>query len=96
MVNQTFASISFRAFPLVATFENEVNPTFTWSDEHSSYLKGSPIVATTQSLQNKLKLQYDALLAGDDDLCNRYTDCFPSQYLTFTMLFSNAIRIFYL
>ena len=79
---------------------NEVNPTFTWSDEDLSFLKGSPVVAATQSLQNKLKREYDALLGGDDGLCTRYPDRFPRQYFTyenwvwaFTMLFSRAIRL---
>lgn len=78
----------------------EVNPTFTWSEEDLSFLDGSPVVAATQSLQNKLKREYDALLGGDGALCERYPDRFPPEYFThenwvwaFTMLFSRAIRL---
>lgn len=57
----------------------EVNPTFTWSDEDLSFLNGSPIIAATKSLQMKLKSEYDALLGGEDGLIRKYPDRFPEQ-----------------
>jgi len=79
---------------------DEVNPTFTWSDEDLSFLAGSPVVAATQSLQNKLKREYDDLLGGENGLCTRFPDRFPRDKFThenwvwaFTMLFSRAIRL---
>lgn len=57
----------------------EVNPTFTWSDEDLSFLEGSPIIAATKSLQMKLQREYDALLGGEDGLCNRHPDRFPKE-----------------
>lgn len=78
----------------------EVNPTFTWSDEDLSFLNGSPIIAATKSLQMKLQREYDALLGGEDGLINKYPDRFPKEHFTyenwvwaFTMLFSRAIRL---
>lgn len=78
----------------------EVNPTFTWSDEDLSFLNGSPVIAATKSLQMKLQREYDALLGGEDGLCNKYPDRFPKEHFTeenwiwaFTMLFSRAIRL---
>jgi len=79
----------------------EVNPTFTWSDEDLSFLDGSPVVPATRSLQAKLRREYDALL-GDETtgLCDRFPDRFPRDKFTyeawewaFTMLFSRAIRL---
>lgn len=79
---------------------DEVNPTFTWSDEDLSFLNGSPVIAATKSLQMKLQREYDALLGGEDGLCNKYPDRFPKEHFTyenwiwaFTMLFSRAIRL---
>ena len=79
---------------------DEVNPTFTWSDEDLSFLEGSPVVAATQSMQMKLKREYDALLGGEGALCDKYPDLFPREHFTyenwvwaFTMLFSRAIRL---
>ena len=40
----------------------DVNPTFTWSDEDLAFLNGSPVVSTIVSIQIKLKREYDALL----------------------------------
>jgi len=78
----------------------EVNPTFTWSDEDLFFLNGSPVIAATKSLQMKLRREYDALLGGEDGLCNKYPDRFPKEHFThenwtwaFTMLFSRAIRL---
>jgi len=78
----------------------EVNPTFTWSDEDLAFLNGSPVIAATKSLQMKLRREYDALLGGEDGLCNRFPDRFPKEHYTyenwiwaFTMLFSRAIRL---
>lgn len=78
----------------------EVNPTFTWSDEDLSFLNGSPVIAATKSLQMKLKREFDDLLGGEDGLCNKYPDRFPKEHFTyenwiwaFTMLFSRAIRL---
>ena len=57
----------------------EVNPTFTWSDEDLSFLNGSPVIAATKSLQMKLQREYDDLLGGEDGLCNQYPDRFPKE-----------------
>jgi len=58
---------------------DEVNPTFTWTDEDLSFLNGSPVIAATKSLQMKLQREYDALLGGEDGLCNKYPDRFPKE-----------------
>ena len=78
----------------------EVNPTFTWSDEDLAFLEGSPVIAATKSLQMKLRREYDALLGGEDGLIAKYPDRFPAEHFTyenwiwaFTMLFSRAIRL---
>jgi len=78
----------------------DVNPTFTWSDEDLSFLSGSPVIAASKSLQMKLEREYLALLGGEDGLCNKYPDRFPKEHFTpenwtwaFTMLFSRAIRL---
>jgi len=57
----------------------EVNPTFTWSDNDLSFLNGSPVIAATKSLQMKLQREYDVLLGGNDGLCNKYPDRFPTE-----------------
>jgi hypothetical protein len=57
----------------------EVNPTFTWSDEDLSFLEGSPVIAATKSMQMKLQREYDALLGGENGLCNKYPDRFPKE-----------------
>jgi len=80
---------------------DEVNPTFTWTDDDLNFLAGSPVVAATQSMQNKLRREYDALLGNPDTgLCALHPDRFPPQHFTyqhwqwaFTMLFSRAIRL---
>lgn len=78
----------------------EVNPTFTWPDEDLEYLRGSPIVAATQSLQMKLQREHRDLLGGANGLIAKFPDRFPSDVFTyenwvwaFTMLFSRAIRL---
>ena len=78
----------------------EVNPTFTWPDEDLEFLRGSPIVAATRSLQMKLRREYDDLLGGDGGLISKFPDKFPAEHYTyenwvwaFTMLFSRAIRL---
>lgn len=80
---------------------DEVNPTFTWSDEDLSFLQGSPVVAATKSLQMKLQREYDALLGNPTTgLVARFPNRFPAQHFTqdnwtwaFCMLFSRAIRL---
>jgi hypothetical protein len=91
---------SFAAYIGVLPEVEEVNPTFTWSDEDLSFLEGSPVVAATKSLQMKLRREYDALLGGEDGLIKKYPDRFPKEHFTFdnwvwafTMLFSRAIRL---
>mmetsp|Transcript_28836 Transcript_28836/g.44826 ORF Transcript_28836/g.44826 Transcript_28836/m.44826 type:complete len:594 (-) Transcript_28836:23-1804(-) len=78
----------------------EVNPTFTWPDEDLNFLKGSPVVPATKSLQIKLRKEYDALFGGEGGLCERFPDRFPREAFSyenwvwaFTMLFSRAIRL---
>ncbi|KAL7547875.1 hypothetical protein ACHAWF_016225 [Thalassiosira exigua] len=78
----------------------EVNPTFTWSDEDLAFLEGSPVVAATRSLQAKLRREYDDLVGGEDGLIAKFPDRFPAEHYTFenwvwafTMLFSRAIRL---
>lgn len=78
----------------------EVNPTFTWPDEDIEFLKGSPVVPATKSLQIKLRKEYDALLGGEGGLCERFPERFPREAFSyenwvwaFTMLFSRAIRL---
>lgn len=79
---------------------NEVNPTFTWSKEDLDTLKGSPVIAATQSMQMKLKREYQDLLADEGKLCDQFPTMFPKEHFTyqnwewaFTMLFSRAIRL---
>ena len=79
---------------------NDVNPTFTWSDEDLSFLEGSPVIAATRSLQLKLKREYDDLLGGPNGLISKYPDKFPAEAFTFenwtwafVNLFSRAIRL---
>jgi hypothetical protein len=57
----------------------EVNPTFTWSDEDLVFLEGSPVIAATRSLQMKLKMEYEALLGGENGLINKYPGRFPKE-----------------
>jgi hypothetical protein len=57
----------------------EVNPTFTWSDEDLAFLEGSPVIAATKSLQMKLKMEYEALLGDDNGLIKKYPDRFPKE-----------------
>jgi len=90
----------FKPYIDVLPETEEVNPTFTWSDDDLSFLNGSPVIAATQSLQMKLQREYDSLLGGDDGLCNKYPSRFPIEHYTmenwtwaFAMLFSRAIRL---
>ena len=57
----------------------EVNPTFTWSDEDLSFLEGSPVVPATKSLQIKLQKEYESFLGGEGGLCERFPDRFPRE-----------------
>lgn len=92
---------SFKAYIDVLPEVEEVNPTFTWSDEDLAFLDGSPVVAATQSMQMKLRREYDALLGAEGTgLCDQFPDQFPREYFTyenwvwaFTNLFSRAIRL---
>lgn len=80
---------------------NEVNPTFTWSESDLIYLKGSPVIAASISLQNKLKREYESLLTNiDTGFIYKYPHIFNETIYTyenwiwsFTMLFSRAIRL---
>lgn len=90
----------WRAYLGVLPEVDEVNPTFTWSDEDLAFLDGSPVVAATLSLRNKLEREFEALFEGDDGLLARFPDRFSSDHFTlenwtwaFTMLFSRAIRL---
>lgn len=58
---------------------DEVNPTFTWSDDDLNYLDGSPVIAATRSLQMKLRREYDDLLGGEDGLISKFPDRFPKE-----------------
>lgn len=73
----------------------EVNPTFTWSDEDLMFLQGSPVVAATISLQNKLKREYEAMreklpLAA---MFPQGEFTYENWVWAFTILFSRAIRL---
>jgi len=79
---------------------DEVNPTFTWSDEDLKFLEGSPVIAATRSLQMKLAREYEALLGGPTGLIAKFPERFPAEVFSrenwtwaFTMLFSRAIRL---
>jgi len=79
---------------------DEVNPTFLWSEEDLKFLEGSPVIAATKSLQIKLQREYDALLGGEDGLCNTHPKLFPKEVFNmekwlwaFTQLFSRAVRL---
>jgi hypothetical protein len=76
----------YKAYIGVLPEVNEVNPTFAWSDEDLAFLEGSPVVAATRSMQNKLRREYEALLGGDNGLCNKYPDRFPKEVGTRTSL----------
>lgn len=69
----------YKAYIGVLPEVNEVNPTFAWSDDDLNYLEGSPVVAATRSMQNKLRREYEALLGGDTGLCSRFPDRFPRE-----------------
>lgn len=91
---------TWKAYMDILPTVDEVNPTFTWSDEDLNFLQGSPVIAATKSLQIKLQKEYDALLGGEDGLISKFPDRFPAEHFTyenwvwaFTMLFSRAIRL---
>ena len=90
----------YKPYMDVLPLVNEVNPTFTWSDEDLQALKGSPVIAATQSMQMKLKREYNDLLADKGKLMDLHPQYFPPKHFTFqnfqwafTMLFSRAIRL---
>jgi len=90
----------FKAYVDVLPEVDEVNPTFTWSDDDLGFLDGSPVIAATKSMQMKLKSEFDALLGDEGQLCDQYPDVFPREHFThenwlwaFTNLFSRAIRL---
>ncbi len=90
----------YKAYMDVLPEIEEVNPTFTWSDDDLNFLDGSPVVAATKSMQMKLMNEYNALLGDEGKLCDQYPDVFPREYFTyknwvwaFTNLFSRAIRL---
>ena len=90
----------YKAYLDVLPEVEEVNPTFTWSEEDLDFLQGSPVIAASKSLQMKLQREFDALLGGDDGLITKYPARFPAEHFTyenwvwaFTMLFSRAIRL---
>ena len=56
---------------------DEVNPTFTWSDEDLSFLEGSPVVAATESLRSKIRQEYEEMFLGENGLIKRFPDRFP-------------------
>jgi histone-lysine N-methyltransferase SETD3 len=103
LIHQKFIMASkstFKAYMDILPNVDEVNPTFTWNDEDLAFLEGSPVVAATQSLQMKLRREYDALLGGEQGLIRRFPDRFPSEHFTyenwlwaFVNLFSRAIRL---
>jgi len=91
---------TFKAYIDVLPEVDEVNPTFTWSDDDLDFLDGSPVIAATQSMQMKLNNEYKALLADPGMLCDSHPDIFPREHFTyenwvwaFTNLFSRAIRL---
>jgi len=43
---------------------DEVNPSFTWSDDELALLEGSPGIKATRSMQTKLRTEYETLLEG--------------------------------
>jgi histone-lysine N-methyltransferase SETD3 len=89
-----------KAYMGILPTTEEVDPTFTWREEDLNFLLGSPVIAATQSLQAKLRREYDALLGGPDGLVAKFPTRFPAEHFTyenwvwaFTMLFSRAIRL---
>lgn len=90
----------YQAYMAVLPRMDEVNPTFLWSEEDLEFLRGSPAIAATKSLQIKLRIEYDALLGGPDGLSSKYPELFPEDVFThenwlwaFTQLFSRAVRL---
>ena len=57
----------------------EVNPTFTWPEEDLEFLKGSPVVPATKSLQIKLQKEYESFIGGEGGLCEKFPDKFPRE-----------------
>jgi hypothetical protein len=69
---------------------DEVNPTFTWSDDDLKFLEGSPVIAATRSLQMKLAREYDALLGGEKGLIAKFPDRFPAEVSSMKEWIANA------
>jgi len=69
----------FASYMGVLPETDEVNPTFTWSDEDLVFLEGSPVIAATKSMQMKLRREYDALLGGEGGLIAKFPDRFPKE-----------------
>lgn len=90
----------YKAYMDILPSVDEVNPTFTWNDDDLAFLQGSPVIAATQSLQMKLRREYDDLLGGENGLIRRFPDRFPLEHYSFqnwvwafVNLFSRAIRL---
>lgn len=90
----------YKAYIGVLPETSEVNPTFAWKDEDLEFLDGSPVVAATRSMQNKLRSEFESLVAGENGLSTRFPERFPKEHFTyenwiwaFTMMFSRAIRL---
>lgn len=69
----------YKAYIEILPETQEVNPTFTWSDEDLAYLEGSPVVAATQSLQMKIRREYEELIAGENGISTKFPDRFPPE-----------------
>jgi len=61
----SFRQSYFKAYVAVLPETEEVNLTFTWDDADLAFLEGSPVVAATRSMQNKLRFEYDVLLGNE-------------------------------
>jgi len=88
---------------------DEVNPSYTWSEEELALLEGSPGIKATRSMMAKLRGEYGALLSQTEDSqgifarnpqlfpgAGQETEgpfCFKHFEWAFTMLFSRAIRL---
>lgn len=75
----------------------EVNPTFAWGDAELDALEGSPLRASTRSMQAKLQGEWSMLQEG---VMKAHPDAFSGEYFTyegftwaFSLLFSRAVRL---
>uniref|UniRef100_A0A7S1TNV7 Rubisco LSMT substrate-binding domain-containing protein n=2 Tax=Phaeomonas parva TaxID=124430 RepID=A0A7S1TNV7_9STRA len=75
----------------------EVNPTFAWDESSLEALEGSPLLASTRSMQGKLTREWEALQSTIFPLA---PEKFPEEAFNydlfvwaFAMLFSRAVRI---